>query len=77
MRSVDFDAVASLQKLADQRPDLVVLQILLGRHGDDQPAGDVLREPRDLEREARDIVLGDVGEHLVVDDRHPRPTGFD
>ena len=67
MRSVDLDAVAALQELADQRTDFVVLQVLLRRHGNHQPAGEILREPRDLIGKARDIVLGDVGEHLVVD----------
>src|SRR6185437_2058495 len=46
-----IDAVSALQKLADQRTDLVVLQVLLRRHGDDEAAGDVLRQPGDLEGE--------------------------
>ena len=43
-------AVVALQELADQRADLVVLQVLLGRHGDHEAAGNVLRQPRDKYR---------------------------
>src|SRR5215471_3779890 len=56
----DFDAIASLQEFADQRTDFVVLQVLLRRHGNDEAAGDVLREPRDLVRKPCHVVLCDV-----------------
>src|SRR5580704_5087907 len=54
----NFDAVAALQKLADQGADFVVLQIFLGRHGHDETAGYVLRQPGDLVGKTGDIVLG-------------------
>jgi hypothetical protein len=59
------DVSPPLQILCDHRSDRLVPQFALRRQRYHQSAGKVLRQPADLVRQSRDVVLANIGEHLV------------